>query len=86
MVHGNGGNAALTSITLPTTSEVVEQGKAILDGGATKTLGSVHALEKIMELNKKSHGDSGLASLHLAVRPILASAMGLPTNACPLQH
>ena len=83
MVHGNGGNAALTSITLPTTSEVVEQGKAILDGGATKTLGSV---QKIMELNKKSHGDSGLASLHLADRPILASAMGLPTNACPLQH
>jgi hypothetical protein len=29
----------------PSTPEVVEQGKAVLDGGATRTIGSVHALE-----------------------------------------
>ena len=45
-----------------TTAEVVAQGKAVLDGGATRTLASVHALEKIMSLNpaqvRRQPGDS----------------------------
>lgn len=74
-------NEALTAMNLPTTQEVVEQGKAVLDGGATKTLGSVHALEKIMELNQKNHGDSGIASLDLADRPTFGFGNGA-TNQC----
>ena len=52
-----------------TTGEVVSQGKAVLDGGATRTLGSVAALEKIMEINQRTHGKSGLSSVDLEDRP-----------------
>lgn len=40
----------------PSTPEVVEQGKAVLDGGTTRTIGSVHALEKLMEINQQLSG------------------------------
>ncbi|CAE7653012.1 unnamed protein product [Symbiodinium sp. CCMP2592] len=35
-----------------TTAEAVEQGKAVVDCGATRSLGSVYALEKVMQLSK----------------------------------
>ena len=41
----------------PTTLEAVYQGKAVLDGGATRTIGSVKALERIMELNYQNNGE-----------------------------
>ena len=47
------------------TREAVEQGKAVVDGGATKTLGSVVALEKIMHLNFERTGHSGVTNLDL---------------------
>ena len=52
-----------------TTSDAVRQGKAVLDGGATKTFNSVEALERIMNLNQANHGKTGLAGLDLADRP-----------------
>ena len=45
---------------LLTTSEAVEQGFGIIDGGATKTLGSVYALECLMEKNQAKHGHDGI--------------------------
>ena len=36
----------------PTTAEAVAEGKAIIDCGATKSLGSVHALEQVMRLSQ----------------------------------
>eukprot|EP00435_Cladocopium_sp_Y103_P019595 s2606_g4.t1 len=51
------------------TQMAVEQGKAVVDGGATKTLGSVVALEKILALNQYKHGASRLAELDLDNRP-----------------
>ena len=40
------------------------QGKAVLDGGAARTLGSVIALERLMAINHEKKGNSGLASLN----------------------
>ena len=73
--HGLAASAA------PTTAQVVEQGKAVLDGGATRTLGSVHALEKIMELNQARNGTTGLASLNLEDRPTFGFGNST-TNQC----
>ena len=53
----------------PTTKEVVEQGKAVLDGGATRTLASVAALEKIMEINQLQKGHPGVSEVDLEDRP-----------------
>ena len=53
----------------PTTKEVVEQGKAVLDGGATRTLASVAALEKIMEINQSQNGHPGVSEVDLEDRP-----------------
>ena len=53
----------------PSTPEVVEQGKAVLDGGATRTIGSVHALEKLMEINQQMSGHNGLHHLNTEDRP-----------------
>ena len=43
---------------LMTTSEAIQAGYGIVDGGATRTLGSVHALEAVMEQNLKNHQES----------------------------
>ena len=51
-----------------TTREAVEQGKAI-DWGATRTLGSVWAMEKVMELNAERSGDNGLCHVGGEDRP-----------------
>ena len=65
----------------PTTMEVVAQGKAVLDGGATRTLGSVRALERVMELNQAKHGEDRLASLDLSDRPVFGFGNST-TNQC----
>ena len=65
----------------PTTSQVVQQGKAVLDGGATRTLGSVVALERVMEINQEKNGASGLASLNLTDRPVFGFGNST-TNQC----
>ena len=48
----------------------MEQGKAIIDGGATRTLGSVWAVEKVMELNAELSGDNGLCRVDGEDRPV----------------
>eukprot|EP00435_Cladocopium_sp_Y103_P073572 s26_g44.t1 len=55
---------------LITTKDAVFQGKAVVDGGATKTLGSVVALERVMQLNNEKKGNSGLQALDLLDRPV----------------
>lgn len=63
------GDHVFTAAPAPSTADVVAQGKAVLDGGATRTLGSVHALERILELNKQARGENGLNQLDLQDRP-----------------
>lgn len=52
-----------------TTQEAMLQGKAVIDGGATRTLSSVAALERIMDINAKHKGDTGIQSINLEDRP-----------------
>ena len=65
-----GGEQACMASANITTAQAVEQGKAVLDGGATKTLASVAALERIMELNNGKNGCHGVRNLDLADRPM----------------
>ena len=46
---------------LATTHQAMTEGKAVIDGGATRNLGSVTALETLMNINAKEHGDDGVA-------------------------
>ncbi|CAE7863997.1 unnamed protein product [Symbiodinium microadriaticum] len=58
------------------TADAVEQGKAVIDGGATKTLASINAMEKIMQLNNKKKGNTGLLSVDLSERPVFGFGNG----------
>ncbi|CAE7456417.1 unnamed protein product [Symbiodinium microadriaticum] len=58
------------------TADAVEQGKAVIDGGATKTLASINAMEKIMQLNTMKKGNTGLLSVDLSERPIFGFGNG----------
>ena len=52
-----------------TTAEAVAQGHAIIDGGATKTLASVYAIERLMEANQKRHGSHRLQEVDIRNKP-----------------
>jgi hypothetical protein len=49
---------------------VVAQGKAVIDGGATRTIGSVTALSQVAELNEKKRGVTGVEQVDLNERPV----------------
>ena len=48
-----------------TTAEAVAEGKAIIDCGATKSLGSAHALEQVMRLS-----NNGQSAVDVSNRPV----------------
>ena len=52
------------------TMEAVREGMAVLDGGATQTIGSVAAVEAVLRKNLRDHGDSRLRGI---------STQGVPT-------
>ena len=51
------------------TQEAIEAGMGIIDGGATKTLASVHAIEKLMEVNNQKHGETRVMEVNLEEQP-----------------
>lgn len=53
----------------PTTEQAIEDGKAVIDGGATKTMASVYALEKLTQANLKKHGDLGVTKIDVDNKP-----------------
>ena len=53
-----------------TTTDAVRQGKAVVDGGATRTLASIEAMEAIMQINQGKRGKTGLATLDMLERPV----------------
>ena len=61
---------ALGAQPLITTQQAVAQGKAVIDGGATRTLGSVLALEKVIQVNENAKGHSGIESVDTGDRPV----------------
>ncbi|CAE7246479.1 unnamed protein product [Symbiodinium necroappetens] len=58
----------------PTTAEAVRAGWGVIDGGATRTLGSVQAIEAVMKVNEGKHGKTGVQSVDLQNRPIFGFA------------
>lgn len=53
----------------PTTEQAIMEGKAVIDGGATKTMASVYALEQLTNANLKKRGITGVAKIDAANRP-----------------
>ena len=51
------------------TQEAIDAGMGILDGGATRTLASVHALERLMEANEKKYGTNGVLKVDTEEKP-----------------
>ena len=54
------------------TSDVVRSGRAIIDGGATKTLASVFALEQLMKANNEHHGSARVTDVDLKNKPLFS--------------
>ena len=63
-----------TVSALPTTAEAIEDGYGVIDGGATKTLGSVVALEAVMKQNVSKMGTSGIKGVDTNNRPTFGFA------------
>ena len=61
--------AAYLGTEAMTTSEAVREGHAIIDGGATRTLASVHALECLMKQNEAHHGDARIHEVDVENTP-----------------
>ena len=52
-----------------TTAEAVKAGYGVIDGGATKTLGSTHALEAVMNLNVEKYQDGRVLQVNTSEKP-----------------
>lgn len=57
------------SSSAKTTEEAIRLGYGIVDGGATKTLGSVHALEALVSENEKKHQDGRVLEVDVRNKP-----------------
>lgn len=55
--------------SLKSTQEAINCGLGVIDGGATRTLGSVHAIEKVMDLNAKKKGRTGVSEVDTSETP-----------------
>ena len=53
-----------------TTEEAIRQGYGIIDGGATKTLGSLHALGAIADENLRKHNEDRVIEVNTKERPV----------------
>ncbi|CAE7481400.1 unnamed protein product [Symbiodinium necroappetens] len=53
----------------PTTKEAIQDGYCVVDGGATRTLGSVKALEQLFKKNVERYGEDRVQSVDLKDRP-----------------
>ena len=67
-------NAEAQVVTGPTTAEAVKNGWGVIDGGATRTLGSVQAIEAVMQVNAQKRGSTGVQAVDLANRPVFGFA------------
>ena len=63
------------------TAEASKLGMCVIDPGATKTVGSVTALEHVMSANQKSKGYSGVQSVDQTTRPVFSFGNST-TNQC----
>ena len=63
-------SAELGEQALLSTREAVRDGYAVIDGGATRTLGSVTAIQNVMDINAKKYGEPRVLSVDLANQPV----------------
>ena len=54
----------------PSTEQAIVEGKAVIDGGATKTMGSLHAVEALSKRWLQNHGRSGVKSVDVHDQPV----------------
>ncbi|OLQ14646.1 hypothetical protein AK812_SmicGene1202 [Symbiodinium microadriaticum] len=74
-VSETGQPAALSASSVSaglTTAEAVKQGMAVVDGGATQTIGSAIAIEAVMKANAAKRGTSGLQSVDTRDPPVFS--------------
>eukprot|EP00439_Symbiodinium_sp_Y106_P018182 s4280_g2.t1 len=64
------------AMEVTTTADAVKLGKAVVDGGATRTLASIEAMEAIMQINERKHGETRLAELNMEERPVFGFGNG----------
>ena len=55
-----------------TTEEAINEGMAVVDGGATKTLGSIAAVEQLMAKNREQRGHDGVRQIDTTNRPVFS--------------
>ncbi|OLP81268.1 hypothetical protein AK812_SmicGene38219 [Symbiodinium microadriaticum] len=62
--------AAWSAQDLQSTAEAVDQGKCVIDSGATKSLGSIYALAKLMANNLATKGSAAVQQVDHENRPV----------------
>ena len=62
--------ALMASKSNISTEQAIHEGKAVLDGGATRTMASVHALEKLTNLNQEKWGTPLVNKIDRHDRPV----------------
>ena len=67
---------------LMTTQEAVRQGMCVIDGGATQTIGSIAAVEAVLEQNRKLHGATRLKGLCATEPPIFSFGNSTENRCC----
>ena len=63
------------------TAQAIQEGKAVIDGGATKTIGSVTALEALMRRNQERMGSDGILHVDTSDAPVFSFGNS-STNQC----
>ena len=56
----------------PTTYEAMQKGWCVVDGGATKTLGSVRAVQSVLDCNQAGDGNTRLLGVDTSKQPIFS--------------
>ena len=62
----------LVASPLMSTSQTMRQGYGVLDGGATRTLGSVKAIQTVLDINQAKHGTTKLLGVNTEQRPVFS--------------
>eukprot|EP00439_Symbiodinium_sp_Y106_P022783 s7332_g2.t2 len=60
----------LQRLAKPTTADAIAQGKCVVDCGATRSIGSIKALEQLMSQNIAKRGNSGVKQVDLQDKPV----------------
>ena len=64
------GGDSESALMAKATPEVVRAGMCVIDGGATRTIGSVHAIQQVLDLNQQKTGVTRLKAVDTENRPI----------------